>query len=143
MTKKIKGLSPGQIEDKFMSNVVINFLNGCWEWCGPLTVSGYGDLEVGSRKHRNDNPASHFRSPAHRYSYILHYKVNIPENIYVCHHCDNPKCVNPSHLFLGTNSDNQIDCVKKGRDEHRNKVAKEVNSQIAKTRTRNFLGRFI
>lgn len=75
---------------------------GCWLWIGRLHLRGYG----------------RFRSPAgdmaHRSSYYF-YKGDVPENMQVCHRCDNPRCVNPDHLFLGTNQDNVDDKVSKGR----------------------------
>lgn len=75
----------------------------CWEWKAS-TFSGYGEFKILRR-----------RLKAHRVSYILHYERLIPEGMFVCHSCDNKKCVNPNHLWLGTNKDNQLDNVKKGR----------------------------
>jgi|SRR3990167_672660 len=74
----------------------------CWEWIGAHTDVGYG---VFGRPMRG----------AHRVSYALYYG-KLPANLLVCHKCDNPKCVNPHHLFLGTHSDNMKDRNTKGRN---------------------------
>ena len=76
---------------------------GCWEWQAAKSVAGYGRFKVNG----------HLVLP-HRYSYELHYGP-IPEGLWVLHRHDNPGCVNPEHLFLGTRSDNMIDCFRKGR----------------------------
>jgi len=71
---------------------------GCWEWIGALTGAGRGCFRGRS---------------APRVAWEL---VNgLPGDLYVCHRCDNPKCVNPTHLFLGTQRDNMLDMVAKGR----------------------------
>ena len=75
----------------------------CWIWVGALDTDGYGMIAVGR------GPKS-----AHRISWILK-NGEIPDGKHVLHTCDNPACVNPDHLFLGTHSDNMKDGVKKGR----------------------------
>ena len=85
--------------------------NDCIEWVGVLR-RGYGRLIVGSRTDKSRKSVT-----AHRLAYEV-YVGKIPEGMLVLHKCDNKKCINPEHLFLGTYKDNAIDMVKKGR--HRN-----------------------
>jgi len=79
--------------------------NGCWEWNRYLDKDGYGQF----KPNKKSNPKR-----AHRFSYEL-YVGKIPKGLFVCHKCDNPSCVNPEHLFIGTNKDNVRDMILKNR----------------------------
>jgi hypothetical protein len=81
---------------------------GCWFWVGSLTGSGYGVHYI----------APGYREQAHRYSWEIH-NGKIPDGLQACHKCDVRCCVNPEHLFLGTQSENLKDMVRKGRDNPR------------------------
>lgn len=77
---------------------------GCWEWQGGRGTRGYGRY----------SPRRGHSQYAHRYAYQLAFGP-IPEGYHICHHCDNPPCVRPTHLFAGTASDNAKDMWAKGR----------------------------
>ncbi|MGE4197670.1 MAG: HNH endonuclease signature motif containing protein [Phycisphaerales bacterium] len=79
----------------------------CWNWTASKRHKGYGAFV-----HTMDG--KYVQGRAHRFSYMLHIG-EIPSGMFVLHKCDNPACVNPSHLFLGTNHDNVRDMVSKGR----------------------------
>jgi len=78
---------------------------GCWKWQGRKNTKGYGHLSIRGRVKT---------IAAHRLSYQIHVGP-VPDGMFILHKCDNPGCVNPAHLFLGTNADNMADMVSKGR----------------------------
>jgi len=80
--------------------------DGCHIWTGHINRGGYGTLGNNNKE-----------ILAHRASYAI-YKGEIPHGMIICHRCDNPPCVNPAHLFLGTVSDNAKDSVAKGRSRN-------------------------
>jgi hypothetical protein len=81
----------------------VNKLNDCWEWTGSLNEWGYGRFYFAAKEWR-----------AHRFSWLLHFGP-IPIDQLVLHTCDNPKCINPNHLFLGSHIDNMRDKIRKKR----------------------------
>ena len=78
----------------------------CWTWFGASSPNGYGRFRPGPRNVPMIGP--------HRFSFELHHGP-IPDGHVVMHKCDNPACVNPEHLTSGTNKDNTIDAMRKGR----------------------------
>ena len=94
------------VSERFFSFVSVGSADACWPWTGRKFENGYGQFKLGSKCRK-----------ASRVSWELH-NGPIPEGKYVLHRCDNPPCVNPTHLFLGTHKENMSDMVAKGR--HKN-----------------------
>lgn len=91
--------------------------SGCWEWRAGVFASGYGAFSLFGRTRK-----------AHRVSWWIEHGNQPPDDMLVCHRCDNTICVRPDHLFLGGNSENQIDSIEKGRS------AAPANILVALTR---------
>lgn len=97
------------LSERFWEKVDIQGPDDCWEWMAGLDTRGYGQIQVGGRGGSR---------LAHRVAYELHKGLpvgSLRSDEYVCHNCDNPRCVNPTHLWLGDHQANQDDCTRKGR----------------------------
>lgn len=97
---------------RFMAKVAVQE-NGCWMWTGGKDRKGYGLFSVGPSRNPDGSRRNSMKA-AHRVSYEL-FNGGIPDGLFVLHKCDTPGCVNPEHLFLGTNLDNVRDMDSKGR----------------------------
>jgi hypothetical protein len=100
-----KSMKEKSYTEKFWEKVKLSGLDDCWMWQATKDGNGYGMMKTNGRHER-----------AHRVSHTL-LKGTIPNGLFVCHTCDTPGCVNPAHLFLGTNDDNMKDMVAKGRSD--------------------------
>jgi hypothetical protein len=89
----------------FFRKIDIKGKGDCWNWLGAKNAAGYGSYELWHK---------HYYT--HRLMWIIFFG-EIKDGLQVCHKCDNPSCCNPKHLYLGTQSDNLIDMVRKGRSK--------------------------
>lgn len=99
------------LADRFWEKVARDPDSECWPWTAATDIHGYGLIGVWSEHGRMSN------RHASRVSYALNVGP-VPDDLDVCHRCDNPPCVNPAHLFLGTRKQNMEDCRRKSRHSH-------------------------
>jgi hypothetical protein len=105
----------GTLFERWADKVLID--DGCWEWQAGRQSKGYGTMGHDGYAHRL------------AYSMII---GEIPDGLCVCHHCDNPNCVRPSHLWVGTKADNSRDMVAKGR-QHTPSGTDNPNAKLTET----------
>jgi uncharacterized membrane protein len=126
-----------ELAERFKGKFSVDEATGCWLWVGS-TTKGYGSLHTS-----RGVPAY-----AHRVSFAIHNPGVSLSGMVVCHRCDTPRCVNPSHLFLGTPQDNMRDAWEKGRVKlpskrssgERHKNAKLSDADVLEIRRQHKLG---
>jgi hypothetical protein len=100
------------LDKRFWSKVSVT--DGCWLWNGTTDKDGYGLL------HNTDRPPAFHR--ATHISWMLHGKGDVPDDRQMCHTCDNPACVRPDHLWIGTTQENTADRGRKGRTSRHSRI---------------------
>jgi hypothetical protein len=108
------------LNSRFWSKVNITDLFDCWNWNSTKNKQGYGHITIENKTIK-----------AHRFSYFINFGT-IPDNLCVLHHCNNPSCVNPAHLYLGTTQDNTNDMLNANRQAkgEKNGNAKLTEKQV-------------
>lgn len=100
--------------EEYLSRKKINPQTECWEYTGSLNHQGYGKISA-FRKTKNKIHEAGLLIHRVSYCYYNNLEIHDIDNLLICHKCDNPKCFNPNHLFIGTHKDNTSDMISKGR----------------------------
>ena len=121
-------LITSELKKRFWDRIDLlsGFYTGCWIWVGGKITSGYGVFY----------PTPGFHIGAHVLSYLM-FNGKVKHKLQVLHKCDNKSCVNPKHLFIGTNRDNQIDYVNKGKHFKKNKTHCKYGHEYTLENTRS------
>jgi hypothetical protein len=119
---------PRPLAERFLEKVEVHGPEECWPWLGAVGRHGYGNIGAGDGRTLR----------AHRVSYTLTYGA-IAEGLVVCHRCDNPRCVNPNHLFIASQATNLKDMTEKDRSARgeRSTVAKLNDIAVLAIRAAN------